>query len=115
MERFFQTEKWESKHFQVCIKEHARISRLLTEILSDLIRFSVKVFAFLMNRPKKGELVVRFCCLVYRLLSISTITIVATTIVIMITMVAGNRYMSAIDSGSGVGIGVAAGPSSTFM
>ena len=43
-----------------------------------------------------------FCYSIYRLLSISTITIVATTIAIMIPMVAGNRYMSAIDAGVGV-------------
>ena len=56
-----------------------------------------------------------FCYSIYRLLSISTITIVATTIAIMIPMVAGNRYMSAIDAGVGVGASVAAGACSTFM
>ena len=52
------------------------------------------------------------CC--YRLRSISTITIVAIIMVTMMPMVAGSRYMSAIDSGVGVGAGVEV-VSSTFI
>ena len=45
----------------------------------------------------------------YRFLSISTITIVATAIATIIPMVAGSKYMSAMDAGGGVGAGVASG------
>ena len=52
------------------------------------------------------------CC--YRFLSISTIMMVATIMVTMMPIVAGNKYMSAIDVGWDVGGGVV-GASSTFM
>ena len=45
---------------------------------------------------------------------ISTITMVATIIVIMMPMVAGSKYMSAIDAGVDVGGGVVVA-SSTFI
>jgi hypothetical protein len=51
----------------------------------------------------------------YRFLSISTITTPTATIAMIMPIVAGRKYMSAMDAGVGVGAGVAAGASSTFI
>lgn len=51
----------------------------------------------------------------YRFLSIRIITNPITTIAIMMPVVAGKMYISAIDAGVGVGSGVGCGASSTYM
>jgi hypothetical protein len=67
--------------------------------------------------PKKegGRFVCAYLLVVYRFLSIRMSTAPTTTIAIMIPVIPGRMYRSAIDAGMGVGSAVAAGASSTFM
>jgi hypothetical protein len=51
----------------------------------------------------------------YRRLSISTITATPAMIAMIMPIVAGKMYVSAIDCAGGVGVGVACGASATFM
>jgi len=79
--------------------------------------FSVALGSCLfMDRLKKGK--VDFCgfrLAVYRFRSIRMITSPITTIAMIMPVDTGRKYMSATDAGVGVGGGVAAGGSSTFM
>jgi hypothetical protein len=72
--------------------------------------------ALCVKKTKRKEEFVWFLLDVYRFLSISTISTAPTAMIATIMpAVAGTKYMSATDSGVGVGGGVAAGASSTFM
>jgi hypothetical protein len=97
---------------------HAKYRRVRNLLLTTAISgFVCRALSALLPRvtPKKRGKIVLLLFRAYRFLSISTITIVATTIAIMAAVPMPNTYVSVIGAGVGVGGGVACGGSTTFM
>jgi hypothetical protein len=67
-----------------------------------------------MASPKK-RMIFLVLLFAYRFLSIGTSTNPAIAIAVIMPIVAGKKYVSAIDGAGGVGVGVACGASATPM